>query len=63
MEEKPKCKLSGTDGNVFAVIGKVEKALKKAGQEDKAKEFTEKAFDSDSYDEVLSLTHDYVDVQ
>lgn len=30
--DKPKCKLIGGDGNVFAVIGAVSKALKRAGQ-------------------------------
>lgn len=29
MENKPKCKLVGTGGNVFSIIGNVSKALKK----------------------------------
>lgn len=60
--EKPECKLVGTDGNVFAIIGAVSAALKKAGQRVQAKEFTEKAFKAGSYDEVLVLTMDYVEV-
>lgn len=28
---KPKVKLTGTDGNVFSIIGAVSKALKRAG--------------------------------
>lgn len=59
---KPKCKLIGTDGNVFALAGCVSKALKKAGQADKAKEFTSKLFKCGSYDEALALMDDYVDV-
>lgn len=59
---KPKCKLIGTDGNVFAIIGAVSKALKNAGQADRAKEFTQKAMTSKSYDEVLALCFDYVEV-
>jgi hypothetical protein len=59
---KPKVKLTGTDGNVFSIIGKVSGALKKAGQADKAKEFTDKAFGSGSYNEVLTLCFDYVEV-
>jgi len=61
--EKPVCKLVGTDGNVYSIIGKVSEALKKAGMKDKAKEFTEKAFSSGSYDDVLVLCHEYVDVR
>lgn len=32
---KPACKLVGTDGNVFSIIGRVKQALKKAGREDR----------------------------
>lgn len=60
---KPACKLVGTDGNVFSIIGRVKRALKKAGQEDRAREFVEKAFRAGSYDEVLRLCMDYVEVR
>jgi hypothetical protein len=40
-----------------------EHALKQAGQADKAKEFTDKAFDAGSYDEVLQLAMTYCDVR
>jgi len=60
---KPACKLVGTDGNVFSIIGRVKRALKKAGQEDRAREFVEKAFCAGSYDEVLRLCMDYVEVR
>jgi len=60
---KPICKLTGTDRNVFNIIGQVSKALKKAGYKDKAEEFTTRAFNSESYDQVLQLCFDYVDVE
>lgn len=60
---KPKCKLIGTDGNVFALAGQVSQALKKAGQPEKAKEFTEKLFQCQSYSEALVLMGDYVEIQ
>mgnify|MGYP001608447825 CR=1 FL=1 len=53
----------GTDGNVFAIVGKVTKTLRAAGMEDKAKEFREKAFKSESYDAVLCLCMEYVDIR
>lgn len=59
---KPDCKLTGTDGNVFAIIGRVSKVLEKAGQTDKALEFEKKAFACASYNEVLKLTNEYVEV-
>lgn len=59
---KPACKLVGTDGNVFSIIGRVKQALKKAGQDDRASEFVKRAFAAGSYDEVLALCTDYVDV-
>ena len=61
--DKPSCKLVGTDGNVFNIIGKVCRTLKKAGLVDKAKEFQDKAFKAGSYGEVLNMLHDYVEVE
>jgi len=61
--EKPTCKLIGEDGNVFNIIGRVSQALKRAGMKDKAEEFQKKAFASGSYDEVLRLCMDYVEVE
>jgi hypothetical protein len=62
MTDKPFVQLSGEDGNVFGIIGRCSKALKRAGLEDKAKEFTTKAFASESYDEVLRLAMEYCEV-
>ena len=59
---KPQCKLIGEDGNVFFIIGKVTRTLKEFGYPDKAKEFQEKATASKSYDEVLQLVMDYVEI-
>lgn len=60
--EKPECKLIGEDGNVFCIIGRVRYALKDAGMNERAEEFTEKAFECQSYSEVLILLHNYVEV-
>jgi len=43
---RPPCKLIGTDGNVFSIIGRVRRALLADGQEDRARELVEKAFSS-----------------
>ena len=60
--QKPKCQLTGVDGNVFVIVGTVNKTLKDAGFKDKAEEFTNRAFKSESYDAVLRLCFEYVDV-
>jgi hypothetical protein len=53
---------NGTDGNVFSIIGTVSKALKNAGYKEEAKAFTQEAFSQKSYDDVLSLVCDTVNV-
>lgn len=59
---KPPCKLIGEDGNVFWIIGRVRSALRVAGQEDRARKFVERAYRSGSYEEVLQLCLEYVEV-
>jgi len=59
--KKPKCKLTGTNGNIFALLGKASRALKDAGQRDKALEMTKKVFASGSYDEALNIIQQYVE--
>ncbi len=60
---RPRCRLTGTDGNALAVIGNVRRALRNAGQIDRAREFVERAWAAGSYDEVLRLCFEYVDVR
>ncbi len=39
---KPKVKLTGTDGNVFALAGKVSQALRRSGLNDEAAKFLDR---------------------
>ena len=59
---KPTCKLVGNDGNAFAVMGAVTKALKKAGLGHLVKEYQEKAM-SGSYDNLLAVSGEYVEIE
>lgn len=59
---KPKCKLTGENGNVFNIIGKVINTLKECGLKEQAEEFKNKAMKSHNYNNVLALCFDYVDV-
>lgn len=61
--EKPVCKLIGEDGNVFAIIGAVMRALKKANLRDRAEEFSRHAREAKNYGNVLNLCHEYVTVR
>ena len=58
--EKPKVRLVGEDGNAFAILGRVSKALRQAGQGDKVKEMTAKAMAGD-YNHLLATVLEYVD--
>ena len=58
---KPKVKLTGRDGNAFAILGRVQKALKQNGQEKEAREFFEEATSGD-YDHLVQTVMRYVEV-
>jgi len=55
-------KLVGEDGNSFAILAKVSKALKKAGYKDLANEFMDEAT-SGNYDHLLQTCMNYVEVE
>ena len=61
--KKPECRLIGTDGNVFALIGKASKALKRADMRDEAKAMADKCMAAGSYDEALRSIMSYVEVR
>jgi len=61
-EQRPKVRLIGEDGNAFAVLGKVSKALKSAGADKEyIDQYLKKAMDGD-YNHLLGVTMEYVDV-
>lgn len=57
---KPKCKLIRTDGNAFAIIGRVAQVLRQDNQAERAEEFVRRASGTASYDELLKLCMEYV---
>ena len=61
MEDKPSVLLSGEDGNIFSIVGRCRRALKRAGQPDKADELSAKVTEAGSYDEALQIIMGYVD--
>jgi hypothetical protein len=61
--EKPTCKLIGTDGNVFALIGAASKTLERAGLPDKVKEMRERVYLAEDYGDALNIIGEYVDIE
>ncbi len=55
-------KLVGEDGNAFAILGNVKKALQRAGYKEAAQEYMKEATAGD-YNNLLQVTMDYVEVQ
>lgn len=55
-------KLIGNDGNAFAIMGQVTKALKRAGHADLVDEYRKEAMSGD-YDNLLRVTMEYVEVE
>ena len=54
--------LTGQDGNAFAIIGAVSKALRQAEGAEVASEWSRAAMDSGSYDDLLRLAMSWVEV-
>ncbi len=62
-DEKPTVKLVGEDGNAFAIMGRVSKALRKAGAD---KEYIDKYTNeamSGNYDNLLVVSMNYVNAE
>lgn len=62
LDQKPVVRLIGTDGNAFAIMGKVARALRQAGKPELVKPYMEEATSGD-YDHLLQITMKYVDVE
>ena len=58
---KPLCKLVGSDGNIFAVIGVAARALRREGLRDQETEMRERVEKSQSYHQALGIIMEYVD--
>ena len=55
-------KLVGEDGNAFAIMGRVRKALIQAGHKELAEQYLKEATAGD-YDHLLQVTMEYVEVE
>ncbi len=56
-------RLTGEDGNIFFILGRVREALRRGGRPDLADEVTEAVTHSKSYEEALTKFTEYVIVE
>lgn len=61
-KQRPTVKLIGEDGNAFNILGRVKRALVKAGMREEAQAFMTEAMAGD-YDHLLATVQKYVDVE
>ena len=54
--------MTGQNGNIFAIMGRVQKAMKRAGFAKESKELVKEVTSSHSYSEALEVIADYVEV-
>lgn len=59
--EKPVCDPGEYGDNVFRIIGRTIKALRKAGMHDRAEEFNNRARNAESYEQVWDIAEEYVE--
>ena len=61
--KRPKCKLIGTDGNVFSLLGKVLRTLRENRMNQQANECVDRVLNTaQSYDEAIRIMMEYVEV-
>ena len=64
MENKrPQMKLVGEDGNIFAILGRASKLLRENGQPEKAKEMSDRVYQSGNYYQALHIISKYVETE
>ncbi len=61
-QQKPDCPLIGTDGNIFALMGRASQTLRENGMADQAREMRNKITQCQSYHSALAIIGDYVNI-
>ncbi len=63
MDSRPKLKLLGHDGNVFAIMGHASRLLRANGQGKEADEMIQRVHDSGNYYKALGIISEYVETE
>lgn len=61
--KRPKMKLVGRDGNIFAILGRASRLLKENGQPQQAKEMSSRVYQSGDYYKALNIISEYVETE
>lgn len=62
MNEKPKCPLIGSDGNIFCLLGMSSRTFRENGMREQAQEMQSRVTASGSYSEALNILGEYVEI-
>lgn len=60
---RPAMKLAGQDGNIYAILGRASRLLRRSGMEAQAKEMADRVFHSGSYVQALNIVSEYVQTE
>ena len=60
---RPKMRLYGEDGNIFAILGSAARLLRENGQSEQAKEMMDRVCHSDDYYKALRIISEYVETE
>ena len=63
MPKRPKMKLVGEDGNIFAILGRASRLLRENGQAEQAKEMSSRVYQSGDYYKALHIISEYVETE
>ncbi|RKI63893.1 hypothetical protein D7V91_17025 [bacterium 1xD42-67] len=61
--QKPKMELAGQDGNIFGIMGRASRLLKRSGQHEQADEMFSRVTACGSYYEALNIISEYVETE
>ena len=61
--KRPKMKLVGEDGNIFAILGRASRLLKRNGQAEQAEEMRNRVYHSGDYYKALNIISEYVETE
>ena len=61
--QKPKMELLGQDGNIFGIMGRASRLLKRAGQHEQADEMISRVTACGSYNKALNIISEYVETE
>lgn len=61
--KRPKMKLVGEDGNIFAILGRASRLLKRNGRAEQAEEMSNRVYHSGDYYKALNIISEYVETE